>query len=475
MNDVFLSNVSPSVPPQESVSVQETQEALPAGEPPPTGDPPPDEVRAENEPSSSGQESEDAPSSDAARGKDPGEGELTTGQPNATCQLCKQTFKNARGLRTHISRRHPAEADRLTLQGILKKSGKVKDPSQVENEDLARQTTEWAGKFNTILSECGELNKDEFDRAVGEFLSFLRKSNDLLPGPKHPAARYYKLRKEGGLKNRGKGAGQVSNPQRANKAARERRQAAYEYDLAQYFYYNRRKKVAHAIMNHGAPKSCQIAVDEVEKHFQEMFEKENASLREHYEPHNPNPQLLSISLQEVIKAIKKTSLDSSPGPDGVLIRTVKALKIPHIIKTLAEIMLNTAYVPASLRIGRTILIYKGKGSRNKITSWRPITVYPILRRIIEKVLDTELRKQAKFHRCQRGFVRGTPGCHVNSRLMEAIIKDAKNKKKDAVITFLDVVGAFDNIGHGHIIKSLQAKGVSEDLIKLVSALLCDNT
>ena len=36
-----------------------------------------------------------------------------------------------------------------------------------------------------------------------------------------------------------------SNPQRADKAARMKRREQYQYDLAQYNFYNNRKMVAH--------------------------------------------------------------------------------------------------------------------------------------------------------------------------------------------------------------------------------------
>lgn len=96
-------------------------------------------------------------------------------------------------------------------------------------------------------------------------------------------------------------------------------------------------------------------------------------------------------------AIKSTSLDTSAGPDGVLIRTMRALDVAYIIRTIIEILLKTSYVPKSLRQARTILVYKGKGSATDISSWRPVSIFSFIRRIIEKVLDAELRSQISFH------------------------------------------------------------------------------
>ena len=85
-------------------------------------------------------------------------------------------------------------------------------------------------------------------------------------------------------------------------------------------------------------------------------------------------------------------------------------------------MLDIFYVPDKLKEGRTILIHKGKSDINNISSWRPITIYSILRRIIEKVLDKELRKQNELNHNQRGFVSNLAGCHINVLKMHKKIK-----------------------------------------------------
>ena len=110
-----------------------------------------------------------------------------------------------------------------------------------------------------------------------------------------------------------------------------------------------------------------------------------------------------------------------------------------------------------------------------MSSWRPITIFSVIRRVIERVLDKELRQQIELNHNQRGFTSNLAGCHINSRLIDGCLKDAKTKKKDCTVVFLDISRAFDHIGHSHIAKSLAAQGVSSDLQELISSLLRDNT
>ena len=45
------------------------------------------------------------------------------------------------------------------------------------------------------LTELAELTKEEFDDKIEKFLRFMFETTAKLPGPKHPNARYYEMRK----------------------------------------------------------------------------------------------------------------------------------------------------------------------------------------------------------------------------------------------------------------------------------------
>lgn len=136
-------------------------------------------------------------------------------------------------------------------------------------------------------------------------------------------------------------------------------------------------------------------------------------------------------------------------------------------------MLKTSYVPMSFRHGRMVLIDK-EGDVNDINNWRPLTIYSVMRRVIEKALDAILRRQVVINCNQHGFIIGIPGCHVNTKLINACLKKAKAMKLDCTIVFLDITKAFDRIGHAHILKSLEASGVSPNVRSLIMNLLTQN-
>ena len=48
-------------------------------------------------------------------------------------------------------------------------------------------------------------------------------------------------------------------------------------------------------------------------------------------------------------------------------------------------------------------------------------------------------------------------------------------KRDITIAFLDISKAFDNIGHDHIAKSLEEKGISKNVRTLINEFLSSNS
>ena len=129
-------------------------------------------------------------------------------------------------------------------------------------------------------------------------------------------------------------------------------------------------------------------------------------------------------------------------------------------------------VPTSFHEAHTVLLYKS-GDKNDPNNWRPISISSILRRIIERVLEKRLRSYINLSSNQRGFS-VSPGCHINSSIINGLLKRAKTSKMDMVVIFLDIMKAFDYVGHQHLLLTLQSAGLPEPLKNLIWSLQQDN-
>jgi len=290
----------------------------------------------------------------------------------------------------------------------------------------------------------------------------------------HPAVKYFRKRKQGQTTNMKYSYSKSSNPQRVEQKRRQKARDKYNFEPAQYEYYNQRQRVARKVFTPGERGGgCPVPITDIESYYKSLFEVPNELTLEHY-PISEQQANIVVTTEEINKAIKSIKIDTSAGYDRVLARTIRDLKIGPTIKKLIDIMLATGTVPNVLSEWKTILIPKG-GDSKILTNWRPITIYSVLRHTIEKVLDRHLRSQVVLNHNQRGFTSNLPGCHINTRLVNACLLKAKREKADCVIAFLDVSKAFDKIGHSHINDCLVAQGVAHNLRRLVMSLLKNNT
>ncbi len=401
------------------------------------------------------------------------------------CDVCKMSFPTQRGMNIHRNR-HAKESNASTANRInatLASSTERGQRPRLENDKNSKSTEHAVS--STLETECRQwqetfsihhgsapLDEQLFDKDVSEFLDFLFKANEKMPGPKHPAIKFYRLRQKKKRNITSAQYARSTNPQRTDRKTKQRRRDSYQYDLTQYWFYNQRRKAVLEVTKTGNSRQCKIKMDLIENHFKKLFETPNEKIRESY-PAKPIKDDIYLEPGDIQLQIKRISLDTSAGPDRVLARTIRQLNVSTTICSIANAMLRSSYVPTCFRLGRVILADKGDNA-SEIDNWRPITIFSVVRRVIEKALESVLRTQVEINWNQRGFVVGVPGCHINSRLINACLKNAKMKKKNCVVIFLDVSKAFDRIGHDHISKSLQASGASSNLQNLIMNLMTQN-
>ena len=90
-------------------------------------------------------------------------------------------------------------------------------------------------------------------------------------------------------------------------------------------------------------------------------------------------------------SISRIAVDTAPGPDHVLISALKDDIAAEIISLIATRMLQTNYVPSCFQTARSVLIYK-LDEENDFKNWIPITIFSVVRRVIECVLNKRLRE-----------------------------------------------------------------------------------
>jgi len=193
-----------------------------------------------------------------------------------------------------------------------------------------------------------------------------------------------------------------------------------------------------------------------------------------YDPPNP------VEEWEVTLYIKSTKIKKSPGPDGVTNKMLKNLP-PNIIAYLVlaiNLMFKLAIFPKSWKTAAVIPILKPGKDRAEPTSYRPISLLPVLAKVAEFCIRNRLRDFLELNNKlipqQFGFVRNLSTTHQLLRVTEHIA-EGFSTKKTTVALFLDVAKAFDRVWIQGVIYKLIVLKTPHYLIKLIFSYLTERS
>ena len=186
---------------------------------------------------------------------------------------------------------------------------------------------------------------------------------------------------------------------------------------------------------------------------------------------NLYPKLTDIifTRESVEAAIKSLKTNSAPGPDGMTSELLSkcASVISEPLASLFSKSMHEASVPSLLKWAAVVPIYKG-GDRSDPSNYRPVSLTPILIKIMEKTVCEEmvafLSENNLFNPNQHGFMKGRSCLSALLSVHDEIILNLSNSQTSCTeMIYLDFAKAFEKVDHGVLLHKLKQLGITRKL------------
>ena len=182
----------------------------------------------------------------------------------------------------------------------------------------------------------------------------------------------------------------------------------------------------------------------------------------------PEFKMLPVSISDVIRTIKCLKNSNSEGIDKINTRFLKdSLPVTALIITqILNLFIETNCIPELWKTGVIIPIYKG-GELIAI-NFRPITLLPVISKVLEKLIVEQLLDFLESNRIlnsrQYGFRKKSSVSMALLGLNEKIYT-ALDQKRLCIMVLVDLSKAFDSIPHKMLLDTLIEYNIKSELIK----------
>lgn len=166
------------------------------------------------------------------------------------------------------------------------------------------------------------------------------------------------------------------------------------------------------------------------------------------------------SPNEIKNLIQKLKIKKSPGHDQITNKILQHLPKKSIILLtyIFNSMLRMSYFPLIWKLSIIILIHKPNKPKNEPSSYRPISLLPVLGKLFEKVMLKRIRPILKSQKIipntQFGFRENHSTTHRIHRIVDKIASSFEIKNFCPGV-FLDVSQAFNRVWHTGLLFKLK--------------------
>lgn len=231
----------------------------------------------------------------------------------------------------------------------------------------------------------------------------------------------------------------------------------------------------------GWAKDNKQKADAFASHLEKIFQANEQQIQNELlqaEAEREDEEIKLVTPREVAKEIKENiNPRKAPGFDLITGEVLKQLPRKGIVKltNLINAAFRLKHVPSIWKVAEVIMIQKPGKPPNETTSYRPISLLPIISKLFEKLFLKRLKpiieRKALIPTHQFGFRNQHSTVDQVHRIISNIERSLEEKKVCSAI-FLDVAQAFDKVWHQGLNHKLE-KNLPRQFSELLKSYIAD--
>lgn len=186
---------------------------------------------------------------------------------------------------------------------------------------------------------------------------------------------------------------------------------------------------------------------------------------------------IEVTAEGIMNLIKKLKISSSPGPDNIPVKILKATDVisSQILQIIFTQSIREGTLPKDWKINKVAPVFKS-GKRSDPTNYRPISLTCIACKLLEHIIYSHianhLERNSFFFSNQHGF---RPGLSCETQLFEFTTDLHLNLDSSfqTDVIYLDFSKAFDCVPHKRLVSKLSCLHLDPLILSWITCFLTD--
>ena len=181
----------------------------------------------------------------------------------------------------------------------------------------------------------------------------------------------------------------------------------------------------------------------------------------------------------VLKQLKCLKLKNATGIDGLPARLLKdsAVVIADRVTHLLNLSIKSGTVPSEWKQAKVVPLFKS-GNKDDLDNYRPISILPILSKILEKAVFHQLHSYLSKNSLLSPYQSGFRASHSTQLAITFLIDKIRGRMDKGLLTgamFIDLKKAFDTVPHDGLLNKLFRYGIQDQPFSWFESYLTNRT